>query len=485
MANFAPPWSGDFESMARQYWNLWGDALRQGAGAAAPHTPDWRQAVDWWSQLVPGGNHQVDDVVERFNQQARHWYGQMQQVAAQFAGRDHSAADIRQAWQQALGMPGDQHPQHNPFAELFRAMQGSGQSGMDGWMEQARPYIDALQREGSRWLHAPTFGLHREQQERWQQLALAQQDYQRQQGEYNALMLKATQRAFGLFEQKLEAHAEPGRRITSARGLFDTWIDAAEAAYAEVALSPEFRSVYGALTNAQMRLRQSVQREIEQICGLFGMPTRTEVDSAHRKIVELERKLRRAAAPAAEARAGRRPPEATRAVPAAAAEAPLQRQESAPLRTAGAATASASANSRQKRKRAKPVKAPAAAKGSRQGARPTGKAAGKTSTQPLKNAAKKAARKVSAKAVSAKAVSAKAAPAKTVPGKAATKKAAKSARRPAAKTPARKARAAATPAPSAAVVSLKDWVARNAAVAAPPHKPQKSGGEKRKRGSRK
>lgn len=474
MANFAPPWSGDFESMARQYWNLWGDALRQGAGGVSPQTPDWQQAVDWWSQLVPGGNHQVNDVVERFNQQARHWYGQMQQVAAQFAGRDHSAADIRQAWQQALGMPGEQHPQHNPFGELFRAMQGSGQSGMDGWLQQARPYIDALQRESSRWLHAPTFGLHREQQERWQHLALAQQDYQHQQGEYSALMLKAAQRAFGLFEQKLEARTEPGRQITTARGLFDLWIDAAEAAYAEVALSAEFRSVYGALTNAQMRLRQSVQREVEQVCGLFGMPTRTEVDSAHRKIVELERKLRRAAVPIADAPAMRRPRATTRAVPAAAADASLQARESAPAAVADGPAAPATANSRQKRKRAKPAKPVAAAKSRRQVAKPIAKAAVKAPKNPQKTAAKKTAKKASAKAASAK----------PAPVKAAKEKAANPARKPAAKAPARKARvAAAAPPPSSAVVSIKDWVTRNAT--APPSKPQNSGGEKRKRGSRK
>jgi polyhydroxyalkanoate synthase subunit PhaE len=474
MTDFAPPWSGDFESMAKQYWNLWGDALRQGAGGASPQAPDWRQAVDWWSQLVPGGNHQVNDVVARFNQQARHWYGQMQQVAAQFAGRDHSPADIRQAWQQALGMPGEPQAQHNPFAELFRAMQGSGQQNMDGWMEQARPYIDALQRESSRWLHTPTFGLQREQQERWQQLAQAQQDYQRQQSEYGALMLKATQRAFVLFEQKLETHAEPGRQITTARGLFDVWIDAAEAAYAEIALSAEFRTVYGALTNAQMRLRQSVQREVEQVCALFGVPTRTEVDSAHRKIVELERKLRRSAAPVADAAAARRqpgpPPGRARAMRAAAAGAPSQAQESAP--PADTIVEPVAANHRQERKGSQPGKGVSAAKGGRRAAKPVGKAAGKTpekvATKSLKSAAK-----------TAKKVQAKAGPAKP-----ATKKSSRPARKSAAKAPARKAKTAtAAPPPSVAVVSMKDWVARNAAT--PSSKPQKGGNEKSKRGSRK
>src|SRR5688500_11292940 len=164
MANFAPPWQGDFESLAKQYWNFWGDALRQGALGSTPPAASgagWQQAVDWWSQLLPGSSAQVNDTVERFNRQARDWYGQMQQVAAQFAGRDHNPADITSAWRQALGA----HAGANPFADIFRTMQGHGQHGIEGWLEQARPYLDAVQREGARWLHLPAFGPAREHQE--------------------------------------------------------------------------------------------------------------------------------------------------------------------------------------------------------------------------------------------------------------------------------------------------------------------------------
>ena len=75
--------------------------------------------------------------------------------------------------------------------------------------------------------------------------------------------------------------------------MFDLWIDAAEEAYAEIALSPEFRKVYGGLVDAQMRVRSGMQKEVEQMSEKLGMPTRSEVDSAHRKIAELERQLRR------------------------------------------------------------------------------------------------------------------------------------------------------------------------------------------------
>ena len=261
------------------------------APAAPQPAQQWQQAVDWWSQLLPEGRSQANDAVGRFNQQASQWFGQMQQVAAQFAGQDSSAREVSQAWRRAMGANGD----GNPFTDLFKAMRGQGAHGMDEWLDQVKPYLEGFQQQSQRWQQLPAFGQYREHQERWQALQLAQQEYQQQSEVFNALMLKCAQRAFEVFEDKLIAHEEPGRQITSARALFDLWIDSAEQAYAVIALSAEFRKVQGALTNAQMRLRAAIQLEVEHMTGLFGMPTRTEIDSAHRKVAELERALRRAA----------------------------------------------------------------------------------------------------------------------------------------------------------------------------------------------
>ncbi len=280
--------ASDFESLARQYWSAWGEALRTAAPAGSGHAPDWKDAVDWWSRLAHGGRTEANDAVERFNRQARDWYGQMQQVAARFAGQDAGAADIAAEWKRALGATGE-----NPFPEMFRAMRGNGARGLEQWVEDASPWLDAMRREAGGWLGMPAFGLGREHQERLQKLAQAQIDLQQRESAYNALMLKSLQRAYELFEGKLAEREEPGRQLKSARELFDLWIDAAEESYADIALSPEFREVYGALVNAQMRLRAGVQKEVEQAGAMLGMPTRTELDSAHRKIAELERALRR------------------------------------------------------------------------------------------------------------------------------------------------------------------------------------------------
>ena len=323
----------DFEALARQYWSRWGEMLRAGAdtapasngfpganfsgagfpgmgvpgGAGLPGAsaamPGWNEAVAWWSKLAQGnaglggglGNgfgsspgNQADATIDRFNAQARGWYAQMQQLAAQFAGQDADAADIADAWKRALG--GDFG---NPFAEVLRGMQGPGQQGFEQWFEQAAPFIEKLQRDGQSWSGMPAFGFTREHQERLQHLAQAQADYQQQGQAYQTLMAEAAQDAFKRFEQKLTERSKPGRQLESVRALFDLWIDAAEEAYADIALSPRFRDAYGALVNSQMRLRAAVQGQVEQAGEALGMPTRTEVDAAHRKIVQLERELRR------------------------------------------------------------------------------------------------------------------------------------------------------------------------------------------------
>ncbi|MCL1633860.1 class III poly(R)-hydroxyalkanoic acid synthase subunit PhaE [Luteimonas sp. SX5] len=281
---------GDFEALAKQYWNAWSGMMRGAAapGAAASGAQGWHEAIEGWSKLVHGGREEINVAVERFNAQARGWYGQMQQVAAQFAGQDSNAAEVARAWKQAMGAVGE-----NPFPEMFRSMRGQGQQGLEQWIEDASPYLEAWRRESASWLGMPAFGFAREHQERWQKLARAQLDYQERNSAYNALMMRASQRAYELFEDKLLEREEPGRQITSARALFDLWIDAAEEAYADIALSPEFREVYGELVNAQMRLRNAFQKEVEQVNAMLGMPTRTEMDGAHRKIAELERALSR------------------------------------------------------------------------------------------------------------------------------------------------------------------------------------------------
>ena len=237
--------------------------------------------------------------MEHFNRQSSDWYAQMQQVAARFSGRDHSAGDVAAAWREAFAGT-------HPFAGLMDGMRGPGLETIAQWGEAGMPSLHGLRAETAAALRMPAFGFTREHQERLQALALAQLRWQEAQQEYARLMAKASRDAFSRFESRLASHEEPGRQISSVRALFDLWVDAAEEAWAELALSHEYRHAFGALVNAQMRQRAAAQAIGEQVASTYGWPERGELDSAHRKIAELERA---AAAHAARARAGgcRRP----------------------------------------------------------------------------------------------------------------------------------------------------------------------------------
>lgn len=165
------------------------------------------------------------------------------------------------------------------------------------------PSLHGLRAETAAAMRMPAFGFAREHQERLQALALAQLRWQEAQQAYGMLMAKASRDAFSRFESKLASHEEPGRQISSVRALFDLWVEAAEEAWAELALSQEYRHAFGALVNAQMRQRAAAQAIGEQVASTYGWPERGELDSAHRKIAELERQLRRMQRPAAPAAA--------------------------------------------------------------------------------------------------------------------------------------------------------------------------------------
>jgi len=328
----------DLERLARRYWDAWRDALQRTmpgndwnpAGAAPnPGAAPWGDASQWWAagaQAPDAGS----DALRRLQAMAGPWLEQMQRVAAGFAGRDASPEAITAAWREAMG--------GNPVGTMFNGLQGQGIEGWETWLQRLKPWLDAagagagFGTGGRDAFSLPTFGLTREHQERWQHLGRAFSEYQRSQQDYQTLLMQASTAAFGIFERKLAAR-DPATPIETPRALFDLWIDAAEDAYADVALSPAFRKAYADMVGGQMRLRQAVQREVEQACRVLDLPTRTELDGAHRKIADLERALRRvrdrldavdgthASAPTASSAPPRRPLGPTRVVTSAAPEA--------------------------------------------------------------------------------------------------------------------------------------------------------------------
>ncbi|MBU6477205.1 MAG: class III poly(R)-hydroxyalkanoic acid synthase subunit PhaE [Xanthomonadaceae bacterium] len=282
----------DWQAMSQQYWNAWSDATRKAFGALpeavdADKTP-WHEGLEQWSRMFDAGKAQnaQSEMVERLLAGARSYFSLLQTLAEKGTHGDADPQAWTDAVRQSFNFPGaDTALLDNPLARALRELAGHGAKGFEQMMEAVQPAM----RETRVLLDLPAFGYAREHQEHYQRMGKAWLDYQRETNRYNALIARASRRAFEVFEDKLAERGEPGRQIDSARGLYDLWVDAAEDAYAEIALSDEFREVYGALVNAQMRVRQNVQKEVERVATDLGMPTRTEIDSMGKRLHALHR----------------------------------------------------------------------------------------------------------------------------------------------------------------------------------------------------
>ncbi|HVT33263.1 MAG TPA: class III poly(R)-hydroxyalkanoic acid synthase subunit PhaE, partial [Rhodanobacteraceae bacterium] len=287
-------WMDQWQALSRQYWNAWQDLTRE-AGAPADAgrraMPPWHEGFEQWSRMFAGAGKQ-SETIERVLASAKSFTQFAEaMVAAATAGKAGAMPNWAEAFRN-FRMPGGMPGFGNPLSGALGEISGQGVRSFEQLMKNFAPGAFDPMREAKSWLRVPAFGFLREHQEHYQKMASAFVDYQEQNARYNALILEASRRGFALFESKLAAREEPGRQIDSLRALYDLWVDAMEEAYAEIALSPEFRDVYGALVNAQMRVRSEVQQEVERIATDFGMPTRSELDSIGQRLHDLRRELR-------------------------------------------------------------------------------------------------------------------------------------------------------------------------------------------------
>jgi polyhydroxyalkanoate synthase subunit PhaE len=284
--------SKDWQAMQQQYWNAWTDATRQATVQAPPANTPWHEGLEQWSRMFAGSGQQ-NETADRLMSSVKNYVALMQSMVAAASGKNVDDGPL-QAWTTALrdgfNMPGmDAALLNNPMAAVLKGISGQGAQGFEQLSQSFAPFLAQAKQEGMSWLQAPAFGYAREHQEHYQKMLTAFAEYQEALKAHNALMLQSSQRSFAIFEDKLAERAEPGRQIDSMRGLYDLWVDAAEQAYAETALTDEFRKVYGDVVNAQTRVRSQVQQEVERIGTDLGMPTRTELNSVHKRLHEMRR----------------------------------------------------------------------------------------------------------------------------------------------------------------------------------------------------
>ncbi len=269
MADSSTDFLTDYQALARQSWAAWSRQLKQSLDAAGG------QASPVTDPATAAG-----EAIERSLDGLKGYLAWMQTVGATAAPK----ADWQQQLQQWFGA-GSQ-----PFAQAFAGIDGAG---AEGFARQWQTWLQALPVAGGiGTAPTPAFGLDREQQMHQQALVQAMLAAMDASGRYHALLQRAGAQAMEHLQDKLAQHAEPGRQVDSLKGLYDLWVDAGEEAYAEMALSDEFKAVYGEMVNTQMRARQLQQQQTEALCQQLGMPTRSEVSRLGERLQALRREVR-------------------------------------------------------------------------------------------------------------------------------------------------------------------------------------------------
>jgi polyhydroxyalkanoate synthesis regulator phasin len=270
----------DYQHFAQQSWDTWMRQLSPMTGAAAAVNPFAPTAAANPAQAEP---------VQRMLDGLKSYTDWLQQAASAMLG-GAGADSWSQPLQQMFGM----------FAPLSANTAGATQHAAADPMSWWRDWMNAATKATPSgvgpmpdWF--PSFGYGREQQAQQQSIMHAALQYAETFRHYQALLLRAHSQGLALLQQKLGS-LDPTRPVESLKALYDLWVDAAEEAYAQIALSQEFRETYAAMVNAQMGLRKQQLSQVEQLCRELGVPTRSEVDSLGERLQQLRREWRAASA---------------------------------------------------------------------------------------------------------------------------------------------------------------------------------------------
>jgi len=209
----------------------------------------------------------------------------IQQAKALFEENGHAfaAQDPMAVWSQPLnawnGMMKDNPLFSSPLMQNFmQAARGNTETPLQEMME--------------RFLSMPGLGLNREKQEKMQEGIRHGIAYWKAFEVHREMMNRMNLRALDLLHKKLLERGASDEPLGSMRELYVLWVDCSEEANAETVTGTEYQEINAQMVNALIRVQNHVQSMIDENLESMNMPTRKEVDSAHRQVHALKRRVR-------------------------------------------------------------------------------------------------------------------------------------------------------------------------------------------------
>jgi class III poly(R)-hydroxyalkanoic acid synthase PhaE subunit len=139
----------------------------------------------------------------------------------------------------------------------------------------------------------PALGLTRERQEALQRLQRLFTDYFEQHGALAMLWNEVIADALRRLGETMAARFQKNELPQTPRQLYDLWVECAEAAYANMAHSPRYAKAQAELGNTVAKMRIEQRALIESVSRELDLPTRSELNTVHRRLKDMKAELRR------------------------------------------------------------------------------------------------------------------------------------------------------------------------------------------------
>ena len=310
----SPPWGDNWLEANQRYWDAWTRLWDKPAERPVPGPqpdPGWAEAADrWWKVMTPPVPPSSRELFDRLLEQGKTFLRFSEALTAstkQAGGAFHSQEEWQRAlrtiaehWQAGFGQP----PADPGFAAFWKlpfdtwSRTASSASMFPGdFLESQKPeswggrFADGLHRDMERFLSVPALGYTREAQEQGQEMVRLGLEYQRAVQAYGMAFRNLGTETFNRLQQRLADRAERREPVTTLRGLYDLWVDAAEEAYLELVSTESYAEVYGRMVNALMAVKHHGRNMVDEAVGAMGLPTRHGLSTLQRRQQELRREV--------------------------------------------------------------------------------------------------------------------------------------------------------------------------------------------------
>jgi class III poly(R)-hydroxyalkanoic acid synthase PhaE subunit len=308
----------------KKIWESWFDMLKTtpASPSTVPNILDqWRDAAAQGLQGWTTGDHLIKDVVQRMMAAQdiavrfllSAWTMAQPKAEADGTGPAALSGQIERLRQQLLECPQSLARAFHHMGELWTLYVEEWQKLAQPWAESLRRaawpfhhpigdgsallewttlYWDAYERTFGRLLESPSMGHTRELSEDLVKGFNAWVDSRRASFEYQVLLAETWTRAVEQFIRTLVALGEKGEPVQNLRQWLDLWIDVVEDAFTTLFRSDEYIRKQSQLVNSVMAYRLIERDLVDAFLKTSHVPSRSELDEAHRRIYELRKEVK-------------------------------------------------------------------------------------------------------------------------------------------------------------------------------------------------